>query len=81
MGRDKLTFLLPEKLAPFGLWIEQLVAESTGKEGKGLVPIINEPRIEAGAYSNDRVFICVDYKVTPDHAAWRGVFHKGVGGD
>ncbi|MEK7313113.1 MAG: hypothetical protein AAB065_01440, partial [Deltaproteobacteria bacterium] len=64
-GRDKLTFLLPEKLAPFGLWIEQLVAESTGKEGKGLVPIVNEPRIEAENYSNDRVFISVDYKVTP----------------
>src|SRR3972149_12029958 len=62
MGRDKLTFLLPEKLIPFGLWIEQLVAESTGKEGKGLVPIVNEPRIEAGIYSNDRVFIGVDYK-------------------
>ena len=62
MGRDKLTFLLPEKLIPFGLWIEQLVAESTGKEGKGLVPIVNEPRIEAGIYSNDRVFIGVDYR-------------------
>ena len=38
------------------------MAESTGKEGKGLVPIVNEPRIEAGAYSNDRVFISIDYK-------------------
>ena len=39
VGRDKLTLLLPEALAAFGLWVEQLVAESTGKQGKGIVPI------------------------------------------
>ena len=41
-GRDKLTLLLPQRLASLGLWIEQLVAESTGKHGKGIVPIAGE---------------------------------------
>jgi glucose-6-phosphate isomerase len=41
--RDKLTLLLPERLQSFGLWVEQLVAESTGKSGKGIVPIAGEP--------------------------------------
>ncbi len=41
-GRDKLTLLLPNRLEPLGLWIEQLVAESTGKEGHGVVPIAGE---------------------------------------
>ena len=41
-GRDKLTLSLPPRLGPFGLWVEQLVAESTGKQGKGIVPIAGE---------------------------------------
>ena len=41
-GRDKLTLAMPETLTPFGLWIEQLVAESTGKHGKGVVPVVGE---------------------------------------
>ena len=53
-GRDKLTLLLPPAFAAFGLWVEQLVAESTGKQGAGVVPITGEP---AGApYGADRVF-------------------------
>jgi transaldolase/glucose-6-phosphate isomerase len=42
-GRDKLTLQMPDYLEPFGLWVEQLVAESTGKQGKGVVPIVGEP--------------------------------------
>lgn len=42
-GRDKLTLRMPDHLEPFGLWVEQLVAESTGKQGKGVVPITGEP--------------------------------------
>ena len=42
VGRDKLTLLLPKRLESFGLWVEQLVAESTGKHGKGVVPIAGE---------------------------------------
>src|SRR5436190_24039692 len=41
-GRDKLTLLVPAKLQSFGLWVEQLVAESTGKQGKGVIPITGE---------------------------------------
>ena len=42
-GRDKLTLSLPPRLEPFGSWVEPLVAESTGKQGKGIVPIPGEP--------------------------------------
>ena len=56
-GRDKLTVLLPEALAPFGAWIEQLVAESTGKHGTGILPVVDEPVLPAEAYGDDRLFI------------------------
>ena len=56
MGRDKLTLILPESFASFGIWLEQLIAESTGKEGKGILPITGEELSEPGVYSNDRVF-------------------------
>jgi glucose-6-phosphate isomerase len=56
--KDKLTLLLPSRLEPFGLWVEQLVAESTGKEGTGVVPIAGEPVPgRAADYSGDRVFV------------------------
>lgn len=56
-GRDKLTFACSEPLASFGLWLEQLLAESTGKEGRGIVPIEAEPLGDASDYGNDRVFV------------------------
>jgi glucose-6-phosphate isomerase len=56
-GRDKLTLLLSPPLAPVGAWIEQLIAESTGKEGKGILPIDMEPALEAADYSGDRLFV------------------------
>jgi hypothetical protein len=55
-GRDKLTLLLPPALEPFGLWVEQLVAESTGKNGTGVVPIAGEPLAEPSTYGTDRLF-------------------------
>ena len=55
-GRDKLTISVAEPIASFGLWAEQLVAESTGKEGKGILPVADEPLGEPGAYGDDRVF-------------------------
>jgi len=56
-GRDKLTLLLPPRLEPLALWIEQLVAESTGKNGQGIVPIAGEtPQVAA---ANDRVVVIV----------------------
>jgi glucose-6-phosphate isomerase len=57
MGRDKLTLIMPQHLASFGNWLEQLIAESTGKEGKGILPVTGEELSEPGAYGNDRVFV------------------------
>ena len=56
-GRDKVTILSSPAIADFGAWAEQLIAESTGKEGKGLIPIDGEPLGDVGAYGNDRFFI------------------------
>ena len=56
-GVDKLTLLAPASLDAFGLWVEQLIAESTGKKGTGIVPICNEPAADAGKYGTDRLFV------------------------
>ncbi|WP_439370153.1 bifunctional transaldolase/phosoglucose isomerase [Bradyrhizobium sp. DASA03120] len=56
-GRDKVTILSSKKIADFGAWAEQLIAESTGKEGKGLIPIDGEPLGDPSVYGNDRFFI------------------------
>jgi transaldolase/glucose-6-phosphate isomerase len=56
-GRDKLTFFLSQEIAGFGGWVEQLIAESTGKEGKGILPVVEEPIAPPEMYANDRLFI------------------------
>lgn len=56
-GRDKLTLLVSPSVAGFGLWVEQLIAESTGKEGKGILPVIGEPLYAPKYYGNDRLFV------------------------
>jgi transaldolase/glucose-6-phosphate isomerase len=56
-GRDKVTFLMPPVLASLGMWLEQLLAESTGKEGTGLLPVAGEPVGDPSVYGDDRVFI------------------------
>jgi glucose-6-phosphate isomerase len=56
-GRDKLTLITSPSIAAFGLWAEQLIAESTGKEGKGVIPISNEPMMKPEYYGDDRLFI------------------------
>jgi glucose-6-phosphate isomerase len=58
-GRDKLTFIFSPPIASFGDWLEQLIAESTGKEGEGIVPIVVEPLGKVDVYGDDRVFICI----------------------
>lgn len=58
-GRDKLTILTSPRMASVGDWIEQLVAESTGKAGHGIVPVVGEPRGEAEAYGADRQFVLI----------------------
>jgi len=56
-GRDKVTIISSQNISDFGAWAEQLIAESTGKEGKGLIPIDGEPLGAPDAYGNDRFFI------------------------
>ena len=56
-GRDKLTLLVSPSLAPFGPWVEQLVAESTGKDGMGILPVAGEPEGAPDAYGDDRLFV------------------------
>lgn len=56
-GRDKLTFSVGEPVDRFGMWAEQLVAESTGKEGKGILPVEGEPIGPPGVYGEDRFFV------------------------
>jgi glucose-6-phosphate isomerase len=58
-GRDKLTLIVPQALEAVGLWVEQLVAESTGKSGVGVVPIAGEPAGEPASYGTDRLFVRV----------------------
>ena len=55
-GRDKVTLVTSPAVASFGLWVEQLIAESTGKEGKGIVPVAGEPLLAPEHYGDDRLF-------------------------
>jgi glucose-6-phosphate isomerase len=56
-GRDKLTLLLSPEIAGFGDWVEQLIAESTGKEGRGILPVVGEPFGSPTVYEQDRLFV------------------------
>ncbi len=56
-GRDKVTFLTSPTLESFGDWVEQLVAESTGKLGKGILPVVGETLADVSAYGQDRLFV------------------------
>src|SRR5262249_36729544 len=58
----KLTLVLGDEIAPLGAWIEQLVAESTGKSGRGILPVADEPLAEPALYGNDRVFVAASVK-------------------
>ena len=58
-GRDKLTIILPDSLSMLGLWIEQLIAESTGKHGKGALPVVDEPLGRPDEYGQDRAFVSI----------------------
>ncbi len=70
-GRDKLTFSVGRPVERFGLWIEQLVAESTGKEGTGVLPVEGEPLGAPGDYGADRFFVRIDCE-GKDNADARG---------
>jgi glucose-6-phosphate isomerase len=85
-GRDKLTFLTSPALASFGDWVEQLIAESTGKHGKGIVPVVGEPGLDE--YGGDRVFVhlrleddpALDARVDDLVSAGHPVIRLDVGG-
>ncbi|MEA2277642.1 MAG: transaldolase / glucose-6-phosphate isomerase [Solirubrobacteraceae bacterium] len=67
-GRDKLTYVIDPPLQSFGLWVEQLIAESTGKEGKGIVPVVDEPLGAPEDYGDDRTFVHLRHGDEPDEA-------------
>jgi len=61
-GKDKLTFWTSPELASFADWAEQLIAESTGKDGKGITPVAGEPSLDLDRYASDRVFVMLRLK-------------------
>lgn len=58
-GLDKLTFVISDELSSFGDWLEQLIAESSGKEEKGILPVLENEIHNSDSYSKDRVFVCL----------------------
>ncbi|MBM4313787.1 MAG: glucose-6-phosphate isomerase [Deltaproteobacteria bacterium] len=77
-GRDKLTLAFSPEVEPFGDWIEQLVAESTGKEGKGILPVVGEPLGPPGAYGADGVFVSL--RIGDDRAGDEGLRRLAAAG-
>lgn len=65
-GRDKLTFITSPAISNLGAWLEQLLAESTGKEGKGIIPVDDEPVGSPDVYGSDRLFAYIRYTAKPD---------------
>ncbi|MGO9459522.1 MAG: bifunctional transaldolase/phosoglucose isomerase [Rhodomicrobium sp.] len=59
-GRDKVTIIAPPAIADFGAWLEQLLAESTGKQGRGLIPLAGEPLAAPERYGQDRFFVYLE---------------------
>ncbi len=67
-GRDKVTLITSEPIASFGDWVEQLIAESTGKNGKGILPVVGEPVLDPSGYGADRLFVYLRLDNTHDTA-------------
>lgn len=65
-GRDKLSLLISPGIASFGNWVEQLIAESSGKDGRGILPVVSEPVNQAKFYGNDRFFVYLKLKGATD---------------
>ena len=72
-GRNKLTLVCSRRLASFGLWAEQLVAESSGKEGKGIVPVVEPSPGEPAGYGADRLFVRMQLTGEDDAATERAL--------
>jgi glucose-6-phosphate isomerase len=83
-GRDKLTIVLPPEISSLGDWIEQLIAESTGKEGTGIVPVVAEELGEADRYGDDRLFVAIGEAAGLDRVEPQAVVrleHQGLGAE
>ena len=76
-GRDKLTLLVTPKVRTFGYWLEQLIAESTGKQGTGIVPVEGEPVGKPAVYGDDRLFVHVRMDSDPDDTRVRALEKAG----
>lgn len=68
LGRDKLTFIISPEILSFGSWIEQLIAESTGKNGKGVLPVDGEVLFSPEFYADDRLFVHINLKENKNHS-------------
>jgi transaldolase/glucose-6-phosphate isomerase len=68
-GRDKVTLIASPPIASFGDWVEQLIAESTGKDGKGILPVVGEPIGAPDTYRDDRLFVCLSLGDDTPHLA------------
>jgi transaldolase/glucose-6-phosphate isomerase len=65
-GRDKLTLIAGNQLMAFGAWLEQLIAESSGKDGKGIIPVVGEPLGSPEQYGPDRIFVYLRLNQAPE---------------
>src|ERR1019366_1792716 len=65
-GRDKITLIASPSIYDLGAWLEQLIAESTGKLGRALIPVDREPVGAPTVYGNDRVFVYIRFAPLPD---------------
>ncbi len=65
-GRDKVTLIASPAIADLGAWLEQLLAESTGKDGRGIIPVDLEPLCAPEQYGNDRLFVYIRLESAPD---------------
>lgn len=72
-GRDKITFVISPAIATFADWVEQLIAESTGKEGKGLLPVAGEPLGDPVVYGQDRLFVEIKLAADADEGRERAL--------
>ena len=76
-GRNKLTLIASPKIATFGYWVEQLIAESTGKQGRGIVPVEGEPLGKPDVYGDDRLFVYIRMDADPPNRAVQALEKAG----
>src|SRR5205085_3554856 len=82
-GRDKVTLVASQDMSSLGVWVEQLLAERTGKEGRGIIPVAGEPLGPPSVYGNDRLFVYIslgdiDHDTDSKLAALEGAGHPVV---